>query len=337
MIRNNIIDIVRGLAMLMVVLGHTISGCTTNYEDSLIYKIIWSLQMPLFIIISGYLTKYSKKIESGDDLFEFLKKRTFAYLLPWGIWTFLIRGIVFGQETFTDLKFILWHMDAGYWFLVAIWLINVQYGIVSFLTNKINIRESCKQFVPILLSLVTMSILALVGYLFGFSFCAIKLTLYYTPIFFAGYLWGQIQNKTEVANNPKFTDTTITVSFLIWLYLIVHYDFLIMSDNAYKIVILRFVASLLGCISTIGFISRINSDNKWLGWVGKHSLEVYLSHYLFLNTLSLTIHIVPVNSLTGGILVLSNYLFTIVMTIGFIRLIQSNAVANFVLFYKKTA
>ena len=60
--RNISVDIIRGFAMMLVVLGHTISVMTTNFEDSFIFQFIWTLQMPLFILISGYVTRYSKPI-----------------------------------------------------------------------------------------------------------------------------------------------------------------------------------------------------------------------------------------------------------------------------------
>lgn len=36
--------------------------------------------MPLFIIISGYVTKYSKPLTTRDKLWVFVKKRTLAYI-----------------------------------------------------------------------------------------------------------------------------------------------------------------------------------------------------------------------------------------------------------------
>ena len=63
--RNQSVDILRGIAMLFVVLQHTISVCTVNFEDTFLYNMIWSLQMPLFFIISGYVTRYSRNSAGG--------------------------------------------------------------------------------------------------------------------------------------------------------------------------------------------------------------------------------------------------------------------------------
>ena len=42
--RNQTIDILRGIAMLLVVLGHTMTGCTVNSQDSFLFNVIWTLQ-----------------------------------------------------------------------------------------------------------------------------------------------------------------------------------------------------------------------------------------------------------------------------------------------------
>lgn len=43
--RNQFVDIMRGIAMLLVVLGHTMAGCTVDSQKSFPFNIIWSLQM----------------------------------------------------------------------------------------------------------------------------------------------------------------------------------------------------------------------------------------------------------------------------------------------------
>lgn len=135
--RNQFVDIMRGIAMLLVVFQHTMSVSTIGAETSFVFNIAWSLQMPLFILISGYVTKYSYKISNIKDLLEYVKRRTLAYMFPWIIWTVLVRGILFGQKGFLDIKTLLWHMDSGYWFLATIWTISIVFGIASFLAEYI--------------------------------------------------------------------------------------------------------------------------------------------------------------------------------------------------------
>ena len=61
------------------------TGCTVGAEESFLFNIVWSLQMPMFILISGYVTKYRldvdgvvKKIMGTDYVKEELEGRPHA-------------------------------------------------------------------------------------------------------------------------------------------------------------------------------------------------------------------------------------------------------------------
>lgn len=64
--RSVLIDALRGVAIILVIIGHCISngsgsGYFSNqgYYENIAFKFIYSFHMPLFMIISGYLFKYS--------------------------------------------------------------------------------------------------------------------------------------------------------------------------------------------------------------------------------------------------------------------------------------
>lgn len=61
--RNLLIDVLKGIATLAVLLGHAIQrGLIVGYENNIIFKIIYSFHMPLFILLSGFsLCKYTKE------------------------------------------------------------------------------------------------------------------------------------------------------------------------------------------------------------------------------------------------------------------------------------
>ena len=169
--RNEFVDVMRGVAILLVVLGHTMTGCTANSESSFLYNVIWSIQMPLFFLISGYVTKYSKSIKTTSDLCNYIKRRTIAYMWPWLIWSFLVRGIILGQSYFLTVKFLFWHMDTGYWFLASIWTISIAFGISSFFAEKSNDKSDSKYMIRMLIFyLLCMVALLGIGLSTGLSF-----------------------------------------------------------------------------------------------------------------------------------------------------------------------
>ena len=334
--RNITIDVVRGFAMLLVVFGHTISGTVKEYSDSLLFQAIWTLQMPLFIVISGYVTRYSRPIVDCSGLWKFIKKRTLAYLLPWGVWTIIVRGLIFGQSNMLNIKNLLWHMDNGYWFLVTIWTISMIYGISDLLSNKWFMARKMNVFAHLFFGGVGLIGLAVVGYLMGLDFFAIKLTLYYLPIYLLGYMYGQIQNWVMARANGKcFVSVVIVVSFALWLAAINRFDFFAGGDNL-MMIFGRFITSSLGCIAVIGLFVNIieGGEFKVLNWTGVHSLEVYLTHYLFLSLVP-ALHQPVLASMEGIFAIAINYLLTLALTVMVIKMAQSNSILNYLLYAKR--
>lgn len=341
--RNSHVDIIRGIAILLVVLGHTMTGCTLNSQDSFLFNIVWSLQMPLFILISGYVTRYSKKISSGGMLWSYVKRRTMAYLLPWTVWTFLVRGILLGRVEYFNFKTVFWNMDSGYWFLISIWTISLIFGVSSYLANRITSKKNCSNgnlkdiiFTGIFY-VVGMALLAAVGLALGLSFFCIKLTLYYMPFYFVGYIYGKLQDKiNEKAKGRWLTQIVVAVSLFAWLAIILRISLYSISDSGMGILVRAF-ASLTGCIAVCGVISPLFSNNQIgggpLSWCGIHSLEIYIVHYYFL-TLMKPEMMTNASSILGIITIALNYAVTIILTVLVIKLLNTNRILRTLLFGK---
>lgn len=322
--------------MLLVVLGHTMSGTVSEFSESLLFQVVWTLQMPLFIIISGYVTRYSRPLIDGAGLWNFIKKRTFAYLLPWVVWTIVVRGLIFGQTNFLNLKYLLWHMDSGYWFLVTIWTISMIFGISDLLCNKW-FKGKLKN-IGFHLVLVGVGIVALtaVGYVAGMEFFAIKLTLYYLPIYLIGYLYGQIQDWLLSKTNAKMIISCLIVAFFgLWLASINRFDFF-SGEDGLMMIVARFLTSMFGCTAIIGlFISFYNGGGQALfHWSGVHSLEIYLTHYLFLKLVPAMNNPI-LASMEGMIVLFTNFGLTVLLSIMTVKVLQSNKVMNYLLYAKQ--
>ena len=60
--REPLIDVAKGIAILLVLLGHTIQFASGEefekaslFYNNIVFKTIYSFHMPLFMVISGYL------------------------------------------------------------------------------------------------------------------------------------------------------------------------------------------------------------------------------------------------------------------------------------------
>lgn len=279
--RNQFVDIMRGIAMLLVVLGHTMTGCTVDSQKSFLFNIIWSLQMPLFILISGFVTKYSRPISDGKGLWKYVKRRTVAYMLPWAVWSFLVRGIIFGEDGFLNVKHLLWNMDSGYWFLATIWTISMIFGIASFMAERLSKENLLKKQVVLLgFYLVGMVLLVGIGAILGLSFFAIKLTLYYMPFYYAGFLYGQFDDRMKESDTGKnIIDSVVAICFGVWLFIILRFSLYEMSDDGFAI-ILRAATSLAGCIAVCGLCKGIFSSKIGGAGMGRRALAGSVPHTL---------------------------------------------------------
>jgi len=335
--RNVTVDYIKGIAILLVVLGHTMSVCTFNSESSQLYNVIWSLQMPLFFLSSGYLTRFSKPIKDANDLKKYFKKRTLGYLFPFAVWTFAIRGVILKQYSFLNIKNLIFHMDIGYWFLFSLWTVCIVYGFSCYVSEKFS-SQIAKSLSNIFTYLIGMSVLAVISLILGLSFLCIKLTLYYMPFFYAGVLFGKNQNNiSSLKNYSKFVELFAALSAIMYLLLLVRFNSFYISENLIGIFI-RALTSLTGCCFVCFSVSKLNLKglpNRLLNFIGQHSLEIYLIHDIFLSIFKLA-PIPEFTSIKGLIVCVINYIITLVITITITFLLNANRFLKFLLFGKKS-
>lgn len=88
-----IIDMLKAFAIILVVLGHCIqfgSGIeylnSEQFFDNVLFKIIYTFHMPLFMLISGFLFAYSYK----GEWVRCVQKRIQTLVVPMAIWAILI-------------------------------------------------------------------------------------------------------------------------------------------------------------------------------------------------------------------------------------------------------
>ncbi len=134
--RDILADVLRGFAIVLVVVGHCIqenNGAVFSsemlYFDDKVYQFIYSFHMPLFALIAGYYAYYSvKKADDKTKRYRLLIKRVTTYLIPIAVWTAeeYIRGMIinarYGIESekgFGLITAYLYRVLNNHWFLWA--------------------------------------------------------------------------------------------------------------------------------------------------------------------------------------------------------------------------
>lgn len=80
------IDRLKGFAILLVVIGHVIQFlyCPDKFDDNAVFRFIYSFHMPLFFVLSGWVT--NMKLGCIEDLYLKIKSRFFQLVVPFVFW-----------------------------------------------------------------------------------------------------------------------------------------------------------------------------------------------------------------------------------------------------------
>ena len=116
--RNLSVDAVKGLAIVLVTIGHVFVH--NHMEDPYVYDFIKAVQMPLFIIVSGYLCGQGRKIKDLKSYGKVMGKRAIAYLVPFFSWL----TVMHLYELEVAYKTILFQLDYGLWFLAVLFILT---------------------------------------------------------------------------------------------------------------------------------------------------------------------------------------------------------------------
>ncbi|MCC8098052.1 MAG: acyltransferase family protein [Eubacterium sp.] len=112
--KNNTLQILRGLAIIAVLIHHSISRINEEGILHSIDDIIICFHMPAFFIIAGYL--YQKKMSKYENMgkAEFLFSKAKHLLVPYAFWTILLwLGVQAANMTGSSVSQIMKSIDFG--------------------------------------------------------------------------------------------------------------------------------------------------------------------------------------------------------------------------------
>ena len=267
--RNLFLDVLRGVAILIVVLGHSVQSAN-NMDPSLPFqKIIMTFWMPLFFIISGYVDGIS---HGGRGVLH----KANRLLVPYLFWASVVYFIdVADMKVACSIgSYVQALAGSGFWFLrilFGVWLVvyigRLAYRLMSSVENE---------YVRILLAVASIAASA-----YGLSRFAI----------FAGcekfvvcYLVGIVIFFTNNRLTPAWRIAVIMACPLIfsasaWIYLCENGTFLgRMLDLS-----MAFTGSGVACAITYMIVKHKDSLLcRCIVYCGRTSLEIYAIHWCLL-------------------------------------------------------
>lgn len=345
--RDKSLDAVKGFAIVLVMLGHCIvkNDMVDPVKDPYVYDVIKAIEMPLFIMISGYLAGLSKRKDSLKEAAYTIRKRAVSYLVPFFVWLFL-SNLISGQfAPLQALKDVLFHLDWGLWFLMTLFLITV----------LVLLAECFPKTWQSAAFLLTAYILFFLQSRSGNTFLSPHLTVRYMPYYLVGFLVSRY--VFPLKNNGNKWILLLTKKKVLWglwgislfgfVWLIVRYD--MVTVHSTKELLCQMTASLLGSYLCFLGIYRFYEARKvpedfaknvqlskppFLAQVGLYTLEIYVLHFRFVRMLGFYKRGYSLYSLEGIGVVLASFLVMSVLTWLIIVLVKKVPFLDFLLFGK---
>lgn len=281
----NNINILRGFAIFLVILGHCIqhgSGeeyyINASYYSSILFKSIYGFHMPLFMVISGFLFSISIKKWTTKKLIS----NRLLLLLPIFVWNFIIH---FKQylSTLLALGFLPFIKEYilsslySFWFLWALFYCCM----IVLIVHKFFKDSYIIYFLGFILTFFVTD-----------NYCGAA-SKYLYPFFVLSYLYGNLKSKGIDFKFQSLKNKLLPALFLIYGILIFFYKekhyiytsgYIIIGKDPSQIIVnlYRLLVGLIGCILCIIIIQKFHEhfDHNFILFIfsqlGKHSLGLYI-------------------------------------------------------------
>jgi fucose 4-O-acetylase-like acetyltransferase len=327
--RDAYADYVKGLLIILVVLGHTIQY--NNSMDDFLYKSIYMFHMPLFISISGYFTYFSLQRKPAS---EFIKERILTLLIPlitWGLINALFDIMFKGDTIPNKCMYIYMVIRNSYWFIWVILFHSVLFGILKLI--KLDNRYL----------IAAIGVLSMLIPLFFSKNVVLAFTKDMLCFFILGYLLAYTNiNKLYLFCKRYFiVIITLTIAcYHIWT----NEDLIYFTPSDIlhlKTGILRFVAGIIisaGFLTITFFIYKLSEKSKITGYLtllGTKTMGIYLIQgFMFSFLIG---RLFNLNSLSAfpSIFYIIPALVIVTICYFIIKLAENNGLASFIFFGKR--
>ena len=268
--RNPVLDYAKGIAIILVVTGHLMTG-ETGLE-----KWIYSFHLPLFLTVNGYLQGMKPVRQTFG---QYAWKETRVLLYPFAVFSFLKPVINFFVESDHDefidpiSRLLLFSGDGALWYLPAFFLS----ALLFFFLRKTGLLRW-----EGLLCLITLFSSGAIAAHDPYQpdslmfYCnLINRTLVLSVFTSLGYWYRRHENRLPVSLLNGFL--LVAVGFVTGMLNAqpdIHYSIL---GNP----VLFYASASATCMGILMMLQNLHLRMNWLGWCGRNSMLIYLTHTTF--------------------------------------------------------
>ena len=273
--RIEYLDIARGIAIILMVIGHVVSG----YKRA----IIFSFHMPLFIIISGFFFKSGRNIK--EEIVNIIKKLIIPYIVSIII-VHIVRIFVIGEKL--SILNILEQMIFAYsnkktffqnietvgvlWFIPFLAMCKIVFWSINKVSKN---NEGLKACLCIICTMIGILLAKMEIYLpWSFDIVLASIIFYYI-----GYLMKKYEILERILENYK-----ILLCILVLYIVGAKFGYIELAIRKYPFGLICYITAISGTIIVFKISKIIESVSKTitkiLCWYGKNSMYILCTHFL---------------------------------------------------------
>lgn len=272
--RLEYIDRLKGIAMLLVVIGHIIVFCGLGYENTFI-RHITMMNMPLFYFLNGLVLKDVNGIKNGT---KFLLSKSQQLLLPFFVWGWLM--VLYRNATYLD--FIQNYWKFGYWYLIVLFEFLIVHVILNIINQLVN--KQSKWWLDLCLFLCIWA-----GVRYAGKFIPERLNiimdywqfLAYLPFFYMGTFFRRYSLTDKMISRSALTMTILLLT-LLPVYLLWKSEIFTSVTDIILPVNIILILLMIFCLyekEIDGQSNRIFTIANLSGNIGKHTFSIYMMQF----------------------------------------------------------
>lgn len=302
-------DSLKGLLIVLVVLGHAIQGVMGEKCETVhLWNMIYSFHMPAFMAVSGFLSFRTKGCLRGR--LSTVYRRFRQLVIPFIVWTIILL-CVNNHLTVSQIGRTLLYPDKGLWFLWVLFLINVVFLWGDWVSETLKIHQ---EIVVLLLCLLFSGIMVIFDVrVLGFQFIA-----YYFIFYSAGFYLHKYYEKAVTKNKWVLALLIVIWSILAWFWNMHNLPEFLTGLPLHTSLVqycYRFVTAIVAIYLLFAISPMIlNSEKFWNSLsvgIGRLSLGIYTVHFIIIGKIIQEYRLLGLND---AVLIISSFISALLIS-----------------------
>jgi|SRR5579883_194157 len=293
--RDQYLDVLKGVAIVTVVLGHTFQRMTPDYGNYLPFRILYSFHMPMFMFIAGMAMSGSifARLQSDTPPFvDYVARRAIRLVVPFIVWAAIKFIWVRPADSLLAWFSAVFHSpDNALWFLLVLFEISAVLAICA-TCARIALRHlgtTAGPAAPVITLAVCLALGSAVFWFMRYLFPSLGPAIYFIKYVSLGILYQRIFTKGLPSSASIAALLLFAALSPFWRWnappaLDWHSSLI---DGRIVTALFDFTVALTGTLGLVEIVRLLSRHAPGvmlaaMAFCGRRTLDIYALHYYFL-------------------------------------------------------